>query len=74
MRGVTRTDCRVCGRHVSECGPLSARGKCGECGERRMRENHAQLLAHSGPFFLHWRTRSLAALGVVVVDTDRDAA
>ncbi len=39
-----------------------------------MRENHAQLLAHSGPFFDHWLTRTRAAFGLVAVDSDRDAA
>jgi hypothetical protein len=29
-----------------------------------MADNHRDLLNHSGPWFTHWRRRSLAALGV----------
>jgi len=39
-----------------------------------MLANAADLRAHSGPYFDHWRRRSLAALGVIVVDIDEDAA
>jgi hypothetical protein len=33
-----------------------------------MLENHRQLVAHAGPRFRHWRQRSVAALGGVLVD------
>lgn len=56
---------------MEEVGRLSARGKCRECAEQRVVENHHDLRRHSGPWFQHWRTRSLAALGVVV-DERRD--
>jgi len=47
---------------------LSARGRCEGCGRARNNENHEQLLAHSGPFFDHWRKRTLAAFGVFEAD------
>jgi hypothetical protein len=53
---------------------LSARYKCAACGEAAMIENHRELLAHAGPRFAHWRRRTLAAFGVVAVDTDRGEA
>lgn len=36
---------------------------CEECGERRRRENFDNLIAHSGPWFLHWRRRIVASVG-----------
>jgi hypothetical protein len=73
-RGVLRTHCRICDGHVDSVGPLSARGKCGTCGDRRLVENHRDLVAHSGPWFDYWRARTLASFGVVAVDAGRDAA
>lgn len=74
-RGILRTHCRVCERHVDECGKLSARGKCADCGNARLEANHWQLIEHRGPFFDHWRRRTLAAFGVKTpLDSDRDAA
>ena len=72
-RGVRRTQCVVCRELVSEVGELSARGKCARCAETRAIENAAQLHAHGGPYFDHWRRRTLAAFGVVEVETDRRA-
>jgi hypothetical protein len=60
--------CLACGGHVSEVGTLSARGKCWTCGGSRVLANADDLRRHSGPYFDHWRRRSLAALGVIVVD------
>lgn len=65
-RGVLRENCIHCDKHVSECGELSLRGICGECGAKRAIENYRDLRQHSGPFFEHWRRRSLAAYGVVM--------
>ena len=72
-RGVRRTDCRICERHVSACGPLSARGKCSACGDRRIIENHRELVAHSGPYFDRWRSRTLASFGIFALDERRPA-
>lgn len=60
--------CRICGRHFSEAGTISVRGKCAGCGDERIVANHEQLRAHDGPFFDHWRRKMLAAFGVTVVD------
>lgn len=38
------------------------------CGEARRTANLVCLVAHDGPYFDHWRVRSLAALGVFVLD------
>jgi hypothetical protein len=65
--------CRHCARHDSEVGRISARGRCAECGNRRLAENHEAMLVHNGPFYEHWRTRTLAAFGVVL-DADREQA
>lgn len=72
-RGHNGKWCHGCDRHVDECGPLSARYKCQECGEREMLENRRELMAQAGgPRFDHWRARTLAAFGVGL-DTARPA-
>jgi hypothetical protein len=72
-RGVPRFNCKICDRHVSECGGLSARGKCLECGERARSENLLQINAHDGPYFENWRRQSVAAFGGVLLDVKRSA-
>jgi len=49
-------------------GPISARGKCGACGEAAMRANAEQLAGHRGPYFSHWRKRGAAAYGASLPD------
>ena len=63
-QGRKRTHCKLCDRHVDECGPLSARGKCRFCGDLRIIHNKRDLEEHSGVWFDHYRRQSLAALGV----------
>jgi hypothetical protein len=63
-----REHCVICGRHVSEVGPLSKRGKCRDDGRARMNDNHDAMIEHDGPFFDHWRRQCLAAFGVLVLD------
>jgi hypothetical protein len=60
--------CKVCGGHDSEVGYVSWRGKCAVCGNQRVLENFDQLRNHDGPWFDHWRRRTLAAFGVTGVD------
>lgn len=67
-KGHPRTACKGCKRPVAECGSLSTRGLCAMCGEARRTANLVCLVAHDGPYFDHWRVRSLAALGVFVLD------
>lgn len=67
-RGHNGHFCKRCGRHRSECGKLSARYVCADCGDVNSTVNRQQLRAHAGPYFDHWRRRSLAALGVIVAD------
>lgn len=67
-RGRNRQSCIICGRPRAECGSLSARGKCELCGVGMVAVNAMQLHEHSGPFFDHWRRRTLAAFGVVALD------
>lgn len=73
-RGVLRTGCVICERPPAEVGPLSSRGKCQGCGVARLIDNHVQLIEHRGPFFDHWRARTLAAFGVTSLDAGRDEA
>lgn len=63
-----RRYCQICSKHDSEVGKISARGKCQECGERRLLEHNRQIAACSGPWFDYNRRKSLAALGVVLLD------
>ncbi len=70
-KGYARTACKGCNRPRAECGSLSKRGLCGDCGTARRNANLVCLVAHDGEYFDHWRVRSLAALGVFVLDEDR---
>jgi hypothetical protein len=63
-----RQRCRNCDRHRNEVGDLSTRGYCQGCGATLRAQNLVQLVAHDGPYFDHWRARSLAALGVPDLD------
>lgn len=66
--------CRACGREREPGETFSRRGKCDDCGEGRMIANRRELREHSGPFFVHWRRRTLAAFGIALVDGDDDQA
>lgn len=58
---------------MAECGPLSARYRCVDCGEGRMLSNVRELKAHTGPAFLRWRRGVAAGVGAILLDdTDRD--
>src|SRR5216117_3383933 len=66
--GYPRTSCKSCGRSLAEVGSLSKRGLCQDCGEGHRNANLVCLVTHQGPYFDHWRRRSLAALGVFALD------
>ncbi len=53
---------------------MSYRGLCDECGVTRAIANAVELHAHSGPYFDHWRRRTLAAFGVVEASARDDRA
>jgi hypothetical protein len=63
-----RVTCKVCGRHARETGPISWRGKCGDCGPRIFIEACDGMHDHSGPWFEHWRRSMAASVGGVLVD------
>jgi len=63
-----RVTCRHCGRHAREVGPISWRGKCGDCGTLLATLAMDDLHYHQGPIFKRWRQRSAAALGAVLLD------
>lgn len=65
-RGHNGTWCRRCGRDVEECGPLSARYRCAECGEGEMIYNVRELKAHAGPRFHRWRRGVAAGVGAIL--------
>lgn len=71
-KGHVRVSCRICERHISECGSLSKRGKCSECAHAMVLANLQGLGAHGGrqggPFFDHWRRRSVEVYGGVLLD------
>lgn len=71
-RGHTRHFCKVCGRPREEGERFSARGKCAECGETRMIDEHRELRAFRGPHYEHWRRRTLATLAVLPVDASSE--
>lgn len=70
-RGHNGQWCRVCDRHVSECGPLSARYKCVSCAARLQLENVRDMRSHSGPWFVNWIESMRAAFGVAIPGVDQ---
>ncbi len=67
-RGHHAKICHGCERHVSECGKLSARYKCKDCGDGNHIAEVHQMRAHNGPYWQHWRKRMAACVGGVLVD------
>lgn len=67
-RGHNGLFCKRCGRHRDECGPLSARYRCADCGDGEMLRNADELRAHTGPRFLRWRRGVAAGVGAVLLD------
>jgi hypothetical protein len=63
--------CKSCGRHTSECGPISHRRLCGECGLARQTFGIIEQAEHNGPTFQHWRRRIVASAGGVILDDAR---
>ena len=49
-----------CGRHASECGPISWSGLCLDCALERQASNIAQMHTLSGPNVVRWRRRVVA--------------
>lgn len=43
--------CKHCERHVDECGPLSARKVCEDCGIGRTTQAVNELIARRGPMY-----------------------
>jgi hypothetical protein len=72
MRRHPYVRCKDCDKHRDlEGGMLSATGLCLECADLRKTENMDQLVGHDGPYFNHWRRRTLAAFGVTLPEDDR---
>jgi hypothetical protein len=67
-------NCKICGKPPADGSRVSSRGYCLEHGLARMNANNNQLAEHRGPFFDHWRRRTLASLGVGLLDDDASAA
>lgn len=67
-KGHKKQNCKFCNRHIDECGPLSARYLCVDCGHARVRENLANLHYHNGAYFENWRRKHAGAVGGILVD------
>lgn len=65
-------ECKVCGRHVDVCGPLSARGKCRDCGLGIAVHNMICLNEHRDAPFQQWRRNMAACVGGVLLDDNRE--
>jgi hypothetical protein len=59
-------NCRGCGKHSDEVGPLSHTRLCSSCFGRRFTENLDSMKTMTGPFALHWRQRMAASVGAVL--------
>jgi len=49
MADKRRKTCTCCGRHTSECGPISWQGNCRECGLLLLAENIVGIATKTGP-------------------------
>lgn len=68
-------NCTVCSRHIAECGPLSARKRCIDCGVGEGIKQNQEMAHHSGEYFLDWRRRMARSVGAVLpedVSADRE--
>ncbi len=74
MPSKTRRRCKVCGKHDSEVGAISRRGKCSGCGASIFEQNLDGLHYLAGPYFLHWRRRMAASVGGTLLDDEPPAA
>jgi len=63
-----RRNCRNCGKHESEVGAISWRGKCGACGVAIQHAATDDLHYHRGPTLLKWRRQMAQSIGAVLVD------
>jgi hypothetical protein len=59
---------RGCGRHKSECGPISWTGLCSDCAQARAAANLIDLHHREGYFDRRHRRATVKALGGVLVD------
>lgn len=57
-----RVTCRSCGRHLDECGPLSARGKCEDCGVAGVEAAVTAMFAGQGPIYDKWLQNTATGL------------
>jgi hypothetical protein len=61
-------NCKVCGRHVNDCGTLSTRGKCADCGLGLAVMGITEMRKHTGGTFHKWRQNMAGCVGGVLVD------
>lgn len=59
--------CVICDRHVDQCGPLSARKRCEDCGAAQVDRAARQMIAKDGPAYDRWRD-NMAAYGRSLVE------
>jgi ribosomal protein L37E len=64
-------NCRACGRHADDAGPLSHTRLCAQCGDVRNRRAALEQHHHSGEFFQVWRRALAASVGGVLLDDAR---
>ncbi len=70
-KGYPLTACKGCQRPLAECGSLSSRGICADCGEARRNANLVCLVAKEGPYYDHWIRRTIMAARVRLVASER---
>lgn len=63
-----RANCRVCGKHRDEVGPISWAGYCGEHGPGVRDQANDDMHFHRGPYFDRWRRAMAASVGAVLMD------
>jgi hypothetical protein len=67
-RGHNALWCKICGRHRSEAGRMSARYRCVTCANEKTRLSIIQMRERNGPYFDHWRRGTARSVGGVLLD------
>ncbi len=61
-----RVRCRGCDRHIDECGPLSARKLCEDCGVAGIEQAVEQMFTGRGAIYERWAANTAAGVARAV--------
>lgn len=74
MPDLRRANCKDCGKHRDEVGPISWGGLCIDCSVGNVTANITDLATHSGDGFDRWRRGMAACVGATLAPSTSEAA